>query len=90
MRIDLQNSYLSNLNDLQKPGAKAAESKEPGTIGGDVSADVQLSNVGQQAMAAPDIRQERVAELRQAIDSGTYSVSNEALADAMMRDLLQH
>ena len=90
MRIDLNNIYVSDLNDPQKTSAKGTESKQPEAVGEDVSADVQLSKIGVQATAAPEIRQDRVAQLRQAVDSGTYSVSNEALAGAMMRDLLQH
>lgn len=88
MRIDLQNTYVSSLDDLQKTSPKTAELNQR-EIGGESSANVRLSNIAQQATEAPEIREDRVAQLRQEIDSGTYSVSNEALADAMMRDLLQ-
>lgn len=90
MRIDLQNTYVANLNDSPKTAGKATESNQPENVGADVSANVQLSNIGTQASTAPEIRQDRVTQLRQAIDSGTYSVSNEALAEAMMHDLMHH
>ena len=35
----------------------------------------------------PDIRQEKVEQLRNAIQSGTYEVSPGKIADAMLRDL---
>ena len=90
MRIDLQSAYVANLNDSQKTSAKTTQPQEPELIGADASSNVQLSKVGTQATEPPDIRQDRVAQLRQAIESGTYSVSNEALAGAIMRNLLQH
>ncbi|HWP83818.1 MAG TPA: flagellar biosynthesis anti-sigma factor FlgM [Terriglobia bacterium] len=36
----------------------------------------------------PEVRWERVAALRQAVQSGTYHVSDQQLADAMLQDLL--
>lgn len=39
-----------------------------------------------QAMSAPDVRQERVQALRDAISSGTYQVDPQKLAAAMMSD----
>ena len=35
----------------------------------------------------PDVRQEKVEQLRNAIQSGTYEVSPGKIADAMIRDL---
>ena len=89
MRIELQNPYAAALNDSQKAGSKATDGNLQEPVSADLSASVQLSGLSQQAMAAPEIRQDRVSQLQQAIASGTYSVSNEALASAMMRDLAQ-
>ena len=36
----------------------------------------------------PDLRQERVAVLRQAIEAGSYKVPNQQIAQAMSSDLL--
>ncbi|HUN90335.1 MAG TPA: flagellar biosynthesis anti-sigma factor FlgM [Terriglobales bacterium] len=88
MRVDLQSSYLA-LSESQKTDTKSAPLIQREPVSTDPSIDVHVSALGTQASSAPDIRQDRVAELRQAIASGTYSVSNEALAGAMMRDLLQ-
>lgn len=35
----------------------------------------------------PEVRQDRVATLRQAIQNGTYGVSNEQIAQSMLRDM---
>lgn len=35
-------------------------------------------------VAAPDIRQEKVAEIKAMMEKGTYSVSNEALAEKIL------
>ncbi len=37
----------------------------------------------------PDVRQERVEALKRAVNDGTYQVSNEKIAEAMFRDLLE-
>ena len=46
--------------------------------------------VAKQAVAsAPDVRNDRVAELKQAIGNGTYDVSGEDFADKIMEKLSQ-
>jgi len=40
-----------------------------------------------QLNAIPDIRQQQVDGLRQAVESGTYQVSPQRIADAMLADL---
>ncbi len=37
----------------------------------------------------PDVRRERVEALKRAVNDGTYQVSNEKIAEAMFRDLLE-
>lgn len=56
----------------------------------DLSSDVlQLNLLEQQANEVPDIRQERVNALRASVDFGEYQVSDAALADAILRDVLR-
>ncbi|MDH5698612.1 MAG: flagellar biosynthesis anti-sigma factor FlgM [Nitrospirota bacterium] len=38
----------------------------------------------------PDIRQARIAHIQQAIDSQTYSISPEKLADSLIQELQSH
>lgn len=90
MRIDLSNAYAAGVNEAEKANVKTAqEVKEQDSVSSDLSAQVQLSGLAQQVTSAPEIRPERVDQLRQAMASGTYSVSDQALAGAMMRDVLQ-
>ncbi|HTV59240.1 MAG TPA: flagellar biosynthesis anti-sigma factor FlgM [Verrucomicrobiae bacterium] len=50
------------------------------------SSAVQYSKLRSAAANLPDVRQDRVASLQQAIQAGTYSVSNQQIAGALQRD----
>jgi negative regulator of flagellin synthesis FlgM len=61
---------------------KAAQTQTPQQPDG-----VTLSAQLQQKLAqAPDVRQERVAAIKQAMQDGTYNVSDSQLADAMFKE----
>ena len=47
---------------------------------------VQFIRIRQLADAAPELRQDRIHRLRQEIERGTYHVSGEDIADAIVRD----
>jgi len=54
----------------------------------DFSTDQQkVQDLKAQLANLPDVRQEKVDQLRNAIQSGTYDVSPGKIADAMVRDL---
>lgn len=92
MRINLQIAHdASSVDQAQKATAKKAAVQGPqGALTADPSStQVQLSGLQAQVASAPEIRQGRVDQLRQAIDSGGYSVSNEQLAGAILGDRLQ-
>lgn len=38
------------------------------------------------AQEAPDIRQERVAQLKDQVENGTYTVDNRSIAEAVLRE----
>jgi negative regulator of flagellin synthesis FlgM len=103
MRIDPSSQYLGNdpsqgvgsANSQPKPSSAAAgapfaqESNAP-DAGDRVQLSATLSEV--QGLTAqlgqtPDVRLERVAALRQQIEQGTYTPSNEGIASAMLSDL---
>jgi negative regulator of flagellin synthesis FlgM len=46
----------------------------------------QLSSLSGALASVPAIRQDRVAPLSQAVQSGTYSVSNQQIAQSLVRD----
>ena len=80
------------LPDRVGPSSSAANSRPaaPATQQGDeanLSSDaVRLSELSTSLSSVPEIRQERVTAVSQALQNGTYSVSNEQIADSMMRD----
>ncbi len=91
MRIDLS---FGNLESLQSTTSKRLErgSAETRCANREDAAtlsfcDARVSQLTAAALAAPEIRSERVAELRTSIDNGTYVVEPGAIATAMMNDL---
>lgn len=56
--------------------------------GASLSTGLTVSTLAAQLQQMPDVRQERVAALRQAIQSGQYQVSNDQIANALHNQLL--
>jgi negative regulator of flagellin synthesis FlgM len=46
----------------------------------------QFSMLSNQSSTIPDVRQDRVASLKAAIQSGSYNVSNQQIAQSMLQD----
>jgi flagellar biosynthesis anti-sigma factor FlgM len=92
MRIDSGLPIQSKLDverAQKKPASGVSDTKSTG-VTSELSQDVvRLSSLEAQAKATPDIRQDKVKSLQQAISSGTYEVSNEALADSILKDVLK-
>lgn len=92
MRIELGFRGLPNLEKAEtshRPN-RLSDSNPGFTAQNDISfssSELSLSRLADTAMAAPEIRTERVAELRASILDGTYQVEPGKLADAMIRDL---
>ena len=96
MRIDLRNTYdpaaidqTASTKASVKTNMKPAESSGQDRVSADVSTNVRLSGFVAKASSAPEMRQDRVDQLRHAIGSGTYSVSDEQLANAMLSDVMK-
>lgn len=65
--------------------ARPAPEQGPDTV--TVSADARmLARMTETAQAAPDIRADKVAELKAQVDGGTYTMDNRAIAQSMLRD----
>lgn len=84
MRIDA----LNQVSRLYKMGDGKKTLKTGSAAGSD---HVEISQIGKEFQvakkaiaASPDVREERVNALKQQIDSGTYEVSDEALADKLL------
>jgi flagellar biosynthesis anti-sigma factor FlgM len=85
MRIDL-NSFATigaaqDSTPVQRGGAAQVESEPTEGVTAQLSPD---SKVVSSLTAADDIRHNRVAALKQAIDNGTYKVDATGIAAAMM------
>lgn len=77
--------------DVKKSGAEVEKPIEAGKTG---SADkVEFSNRGtevgklvDQVKELPDVRQEKISQLREQISAGTYEPSGEDIAAAILKD----
>ena len=66
------------------PGTESNEvSENAGLDGASLSTGSSVSALAAQLQQMPDVRQDRVAALKQAIESGQYQVSDEQIADAL-------
>ena len=73
---------IGNTEQVNRKTDKKVEQAKPAEQDG-----AKLSTHLQERLAAtPDVRQERVAEIKQAREAGTYKVSNGQLANAMFKD----
>ncbi len=91
MRIDSGLPIQSQLeiDRTQKKPASTTNDKSTSGVTSELSQDaVRLSSLVDQVNTSPEIREEKVKALRDSISSGTYEVSPESLADAIMRDAL--
>lgn len=85
MRIEAY-SQIQQLYSASKPANKAASVK-----GADFRDKLQISNTGKdmqvvrQAVAnAPDVRADKIADIKQRLENGTYEVSGEDFAQKLM------
>ena len=86
MRIDLNTVSLGlTTPKLEKSSRKAAGSQSDSAANSHVGEDqVKLSSLVEQALQAPETRQDKVDSLRQAVQSGQYSVDPHEIADAIL------
>ena len=84
-------AYVNQVQDKDKIDA-AAEQKEQQQAKADT---VALSNAAKniqeaqkQLEAVPDVREDKVAELKEQIENGTYEIDAEKIADKMLKDSL--
>jgi flagellar biosynthesis anti-sigma factor FlgM len=91
MRIDLYNSTASELASEQtslKNSQNAATSGAPGpqdraTLSSDTTA---IGSLVSTAMSSPELRQQTIESLKQAIGSGQYQLDPQAIAASMVDD----
>lgn len=94
MKVDLTGltgSTIDNVTSTQRtPAEQAAISNvEPNTAddAATVSVDsARMTSMVAKATSAPEIREDKVEALRQAIANGQYNIDPAQIADAMIRD----
>jgi flagellar biosynthesis anti-sigma factor FlgM len=95
MRIDL-NASLLGAPDAARPNKSSsrngAASSSRETADGDVTQlspdQIRLRSLESRVNSMPEIRQERVEALGKAIRNGTYDVTPEQTAEAMLSDVM--
>ena len=95
MKIDASLAFPEQVGPQRVGTTGASPSQNPAESVGLSSDEVQFSVDGEKVQqlkadlsGLPDLRQERVAVLQQAIEEGSYNVSAQQIAQAMSSDLL--
>ena len=82
---------MNQVQDKDKVDA-AAEQKEQQQAKADTvalsSAAKDIQEAQKQLEAIPDVREEKVAQLKEQIENGTYEIDAEKIADKMIKDAL--
>ena len=90
MRIDLNQAAASQIANETAPKQVNAEdfaASDPGSAGDRTtltSTQQSLNALVSTAMSSPDVRQDRVDSLKQAISDGTYKLDPEQIASSMI------
>ena len=93
MRIDGWSGWMGTERASWQEGATRStkELKPEASDAGDtaqISSEASLARSLMTALSGiPEVREQKVANLRQSISEGTYKVSSEQIADAMCSDL---
>ena len=95
MRVDAPFSFPENLQPqkVASSGSPTQQNRPASVDSGRDQAQLSVNNDTVQKLKAnlsqvPEVRQERVDALRQAVSDGSYQVSDQQLSDAMGSDLL--
>lgn len=87
MRIDLNGISLNGMereDKTKKTGAKPASSPHVEDKASLSTDTLNLSSLEAKVQAAPEVRQEKVEALRQAIQNGEYEVDPQKIAHAIL------
>lgn len=88
MKVNNIQGILKTYNQKKVKGIQKVSSIQGKRDEMQVSNEAQvLSKVLHTAKNAPEIRQEKVTELKQAIKQGTYNVSTEDVADKILKGI---
>ena len=94
MKIDGSNPFPETQTATFKRASVSGETdsnevnETPDTDAASLSTGSSVSALAAQVKQMPDVRQERVAALQQAVQSGQYQVSDKQIAEALHAQLL--
>lgn len=84
-------AYVNQVQDKDKaePTAEPPE-KQPAKADTVVLSDTakQLQEAQKKMEAIPDVREDKVAQIKEQIENGTYEINEEKIADKMLKDSL--
>jgi len=86
MRIE-GNRPAVDIGDVEGPKPKATQNKLPAAK--TQSDEVRISTAAKEMAAADAARQQKVEALKRSVESGTYRVEPEKVADGMIRAMLR-
>ena len=84
-------AYVNQVQDKDKVDATSEqpekqETKSDTVVLSDTAKKIQETQT--QLKAIPDVREDKVALLKEQIENGTYEIDEEKIADKMLKDLL--
>ncbi len=86
-------SYLKGVDGGKQKQVQAEEVKQEPPASKSDRVDIssksrEIQKVRAQVETVPDVREVKVKELKESVDSGTYNVKGEAIADGMIKKSL--
>ena len=94
MKINHQETVVHKVDSAEKRAAQKQTEAAPPLHAGD---RVSLSPRARELLAArraleviPDVREDKIAEIKARIENGTYRIDGESIADKMIRDTFEN
>ena len=84
-------SYVNQVQDKDKVDAASEQQQQQQTKADTVAlsnAAKDIQEAQKQLEAIPDVREDKVAQLKEQIENGTYEIDEEKIADKMLKDTL--
>ena len=84
-------AYVNHINDKQKPDTTSDKAANQGAKTDKVEiseAAKEIQEVRKQLDNTPDVRSEKVEQLKNQIENGTYEIKSEEIAEKMLKESL--
>ncbi len=84
-------AYASKVQQINQPAQTNSEKEQPRVQGDTVSLSREAREVAaitQKLQETPDVREDKVSEIQEKIESGTYNVDGQKAANGLMMESL--